>query len=168
MNPIEVRYLTSNDEYELVEFISEEPDTARIQADKEVWKKELVSVSGVPEIKMEICHRRVRIFGESFDAPYPCAYTRSSKHWLELRVSYPADIAQDAKDKIIKCALEGAVYAAGIIAVSVVAPEAIPAIIPAAKAAFVLKFTDCLEEEIRNTVDIDITHESESGEWSLV
>lgn len=171
MNNIEVRYLTPNDEYELIQFISsdEEPDTAGIQTEKEVWTKELVSVSGVPEVKMETCHRRVRIrYDGSVNVPYPCAYTRTSRHWMELRVKYPSDSTQEAKEKVTKCALEGAIAAAAVIAVGVAAPEAIPALIPSAKAAFAAKFAECLEEEIRNSVDFEITHESEAGEWSRV
>jgi hypothetical protein len=171
MNSGVIKYLTVNGDYATLEFEPAQDQTEDMRAltDKEVWTKELVSVSGVPEVKVETCYKRVRIPGDGkVNVPYPCAYTRTSKHWLELKVYYPSDIEQTVKDTIINCALEAAIYAAGIVAASVVAPELIPAAIPAAKAAFAASFTKCLSEEISKTVDYEITHESESGEWKRV
>lgn len=173
MSNIEIKYLTKNDEYKLLDITdsasSIDEDAVSLQSVKEEWKKELASVSGVPEVKTDICYKTVRIpMDGTTKVPYPCLYTRTSRHWIELKVKYPADVASDVKDKIIKCATEGAVYAAGTLAVALLVPEAIAGLIPSAKAAFALKFSECLEEEIRNTIEIDITHESESGDWKRV
>ncbi|WP_338651290.1 hypothetical protein [Lysinibacillus sp. Y5S-8] len=173
MSNIEIKYLTKNDEYKSLEITdstsSTEDGVVSIQSVKEEWKKELASVSGVPEFKTEICYKTIKIpFDGTTKVPYPCLYTRTSRHWIELKVKYPADVANDVKDKIIKCATEGAIFAAAALAPGLVAPEAIPVLIPIAKGAFTLRFSECLAEEIRNTIEIDITHESKSGDWKRV
>lgn len=169
MSTIEVKYLTKNNEYKLLEIAdstsSIDDGVVGIQSEKEEWKKELVSISGVPEFKTEICNKRVKIpFNGHVNVPYPCLYTRTSKHWMELRVKYPPD----AKDKVIKCAEEAAILAAGVVVAGILAPPSIAILIPSAHAAFALKFSECLEEEIRKNVDVEITHESKSGEWNRV
>ncbi|MCY8997904.1 hypothetical protein [Bacillus inaquosorum] len=169
---IEVKYLTSNGEYKVLETSNDvipEDRGTRDVGDKDVWKKTLVSVSGVPEVKTETCHTRVRIpFNGRTNVPYPCLYKRTSKHWIELKVEYPKDLGQDIKDTVSRCALEAAGAAAATVAASVIAPAAIPAALPAAQAAFSASFSACIGEETKNLVSYDITHESESGEWERV
>ncbi|MCY8888111.1 hypothetical protein P8918_04390 [Bacillus spizizenii] len=161
---IEVKYLTSNGEYKVLETSNDvipEDRGTRDVGDKDVWKKTLVSVSGVPEVKTETCHTSVTIpFNGRTNVPYPCLYKRTSKHWIELKVEYPKDLGQDIKDTVSRCALEAAAQAAATVAA--------PAALPAAQAAFSASFSACIGEETKNLVSYDITHESESGEWERV
>ncbi|WP_264453511.1 hypothetical protein [Paenibacillus polymyxa] len=176
---IEVKYLTKSGEYKNLEFPASESigmadlieprndSTMHAEAsEKKVWSKTLASLSGVPEIKVETCHRRVRIPGNgNVNVPYPCTKTREGRHWIELNVFYPSDLAQDAVDIIVKCATEAAAYTAGVIAASIIAPQFMPAAIPTAQTLFVEKFKSCVSEEIFNSVTYTITHEQESGDW---
>lgn len=175
---LEVKYLTESDEYATLEFVSgdsgpitenavltDSPVTTEA-SEKKVWKKTLVSVSGVPEVKAETCYQRVRIpFDGNMNVPYPCIKTRTSKHWIELKVFYPSDLQQDVVDTIVKCATTAAAYAAAVIAASVIAPQFIAAALPTAQGLFVEKFKSCVSEEAFKAVNFTITHEQESGDW---
>ncbi|MCY8513534.1 hypothetical protein [Bacillus atrophaeus] len=182
---MEVKYLSDNGEFKTLE-ISDLPSSptnggafapetatrptdfsAEEASEKKVWKTDLVSVSGVPEIKIETCHRRVRIPGDgNINVPYPCTCTRTGRHWIELKVFYPSDLAGDVIDNIIKCAKEAAMYAAGIIAVSCIAPVLLPPAVPTAQALFIEKFKSCLAEETFKLVDYSVSYEHESGDWN--
>lgn len=166
-----IKYLINNGDYATLDLnetsIELLSDTELVEeSTKAVWTKELVSISGVPEIKMEKCHKRVKIpFDGHTNIPYPCAYTRTSRHWIELKLYYPEDISQEIKDTILKCGLEAAAYSAGIVVASIVVPEAIPFVIPAAKGVFAAAFTKCVGDEVSKMIDYDLTHKSESGDW---
>ncbi|QOH64877.1 hypothetical protein DKG78_01135 [Bacillus amyloliquefaciens] len=182
---MEVKYLSDNGEFKTLEIsnlpsspangaLAVAPETA-IPADfsaeeaseKKVWKTDLVSVSGVPEIKEQTCYKRVRIPGDgNMNVPYPCPCTRTGRHWIELKVFYPSDLAGDVIDNIIKCAKEAAIYAAGIIAVGCIAPELLPPAVPTAQALFTDKFKNCLIEETFKLVDYSVSYEHESGDWN--
>ncbi|MBU5350902.1 hypothetical protein KQI74_01340 [Paenibacillus barcinonensis] len=168
----EIKYLTKNGDYAILEMDSgslnpEETMVSLESSEKKVWKKELVSLNGVPEIKVETCHRRVRIPGNgNANIPYPCTCTRTGRHWMELRVYYPSDLAQDAVDILIKCATEAAAYAAGVIVVSTIAPPLIGPAIPTATTLFVERFKSCVSEEVYNSVTYEFSHEQESGDWN--
>ncbi|WP_342494013.1 hypothetical protein [Bacillus sp. FSL R5-0447] len=173
---MEVKYLSDNGEFKTLEIsnlpsspangfaLTVDPETS---SEKKVWKKELVSVSGVPEIKVETCHKQVTVpFDGSMDVPYPCTCTRTGRHWIELKVFYPSDLVGDVVNSIIKCAEEAAIYAAGIIAASCINPEFLPPAVPTAQTLFVEKLKTCLAEETFKLVDYSLSYEQESGDWN--
>ncbi|WOQ71408.1 hypothetical protein R0126_11970 [Bacillus stratosphericus] len=169
---MEVKYLSDNLELKTLE-VSDVPSSPTNgispeegTSDKKVWKYPLVSISGVPEIKMETCYKEVTTPFGKVKVPYPCTCTRSGRHWLELKVHYPSDLAGDIVTNIEHCAEVAAIYTAGVIAVGIVAPSLLPPAIPSAKVLFWEKFTNCLAEETSKLVDYDITYEHESGDWS--
>ncbi len=168
--PVEIKYLTQNGEYTTLEFdATKVEDTVEIASEKKEWSTTLVSVSGVPEFKMETCYERVRIpLDGSTKVPYPCAYTRTGTHKIVLKLLYPSDLAEEAQNILIQCAKDAAVYTAAIIVASVLVPSTIPAAIPTAQGLFVEKFKSCVSEEAFNSVTYTITHEQESGDWKRV
>ena len=171
---LEIRYLNHNGEYSILEIEPNDshggPDIVFHEASqKKEWTKTLASVSGVPEVKMETCNKKVKIPGDgSINVPYPCAYTRTGTHKVVLKIMYPADLQEAAVNIMIDCAEKAAAYAAMIIAPSIVDPATIPAALAAAQTAFVEKFKSCVSEEVLNSVTYSIEHEQESGEWSRV
>ncbi len=174
--PLEIKYLNAQGEYSTLEIdsddVSLEDDndgTLSIASAKKEWSKTIASVGGIPELKMETCYKKIRIPGNGkIKVPYPCAYTRTGTHKLVLKVLYPDDLQEAAVNILIDCAQKAAVYAAMIIAPSIINPASIPAAIAAAQTAFVEKFKSCVSDEIFNSVSYSIVHEQESGPWHRV
>ncbi|MGN7945795.1 hypothetical protein ACTJJD_12565 [Bacillus sp. 22446] len=143
--------------------ISTEEETSA----KKVWKYPLVTLSGVPEVKVETRYRRVDVpFDGHIDVPYPVTCTRKGKHWLEAKVFYPSDLAGDTVKIIEKCAEKAAIKAAAVVVVGCIEPTLLPPAIPSAKVLFIQEFKSCLAEETFKLVNYDITYEHESGDWS--
>lgn len=161
-----LKYLGEDGELKEVVLNSKEEQELPLGADgDETWEQELVSIDGIPEIKMEVCTRRVGRGPLAVNVPYPCAYTRSSKQKLTLKVFYPGDVEKAVKDSIIECAKQGAIVGAAAAIPLFATPATAAVAIQTGLVAFKEKFIDCIGPELLNKVSYDIVHESTSGDW---
>ncbi|MGE7988565.1 hypothetical protein [Lysinibacillus fusiformis] len=132
----------------------------------DVWEKELVSISGIPEFKAETCYKTIGSGRFKTKIPYPCMYTRLSKHSLTLKVYYPKDIEKAVIDSIVKCAEDGAITAAATVLPLFSTPASAAVAIQAGLEAFRAKFVDCIGPELVSKVSYDIEHDQHAeGDW---
>ncbi|MEB3057531.1 hypothetical protein [Bacillus pseudomycoides] len=168
-NKVILKYLDETGDYkEVVLNSAEETEIPLGAGDDETWEKELVSIGGVPEVKGDICYKKVRRGPIRVTVPYPCAFTRTSIHKLVLRVSYPRDVEGAVKDAIIQCATEGAIAAAAAAIALFSTPATAAVALEAGLTAFKEKFTDCIGPELISKVSYTIDHDASSGEWQQV
>ncbi|PGV81985.1 hypothetical protein [Bacillus thuringiensis] len=164
-----LRYFGENGEMKEVELNSKENQELPLGAPgDETWEQELVSINGVPEVKMEVCYKRVGSGAFAVKVPYPCAYTRTSKQRLVLKVFYPGDVEKAVKDSIIECAKQGAIVGAAAAIPLFSTPATAVVAIQTGLVAFKEKFINCIGPELLNKVSYDIVHDSTSSDWHRV
>lgn len=121
-----------------------------LTADSEVCKEnDLFSFTAYPEFKL----KRWKL------------YVRYTKYAINASICYPNDIIEEAGESLQKCFIEACAAGAAVIAIGALTPPALAAYVPAANIAFEQYFKNCLSNEFRDKVKIDVKFVESKTDW---